>query len=1036
MSRQREAAQSLGIQGPYPGLRPYQRHESLIFFGRERQIDQMKEKLRNVRLLGVVGSSGCGKSSLVKAGLFPALDSGFLVTRDLPWSSRWPAWSASRWFVVDMQPRNHPFRGLAQGLLQSGLLGERWDAADAANVPALAARLQSGPGQLLRLWEQAQSEPAGNLLIVVDQFEELFRFQDMQHAGMAQSFVGSLLDLAAQPDWPVYVAITMRSDFLGDCALFPGLPEVLNAGQFLVSRLTPRDIQAAVEGPAQIFDVDLDPRLVTRILNDVGADSDQLPLLQHALKRTWDLTQHADATDGSSRPARLTLADYDRPEIGGVAEALDRHAEAVLTSLSGADDSQGDKRVARLLFQSLTTRDASQRDVRRPTPAGIVAEVAEVPLDRVLGVVQAFRHPDCCFLTPPVPVTLAAGTWLDISHESLLRQWQRLRGWVQAEADSADELQRLARDARSWQQGNRGLLRQPELGVLLRWREQQRPTDAWAARHVQPGDFALAIRYLEDSRSDEERQGKEKEEARRQELDRERQRTAAAEAASRRQRKLAGIAMAVAAVAIISLAFAAWQSVQLVLSSQRQTAVLVKATVTAPDEHFPELVEFLQAYQAGAIVPLRRIIQNSNTPPSQKANAALALAAWGEFDAMRPALSLAENPLARTKFIHEYSRVRGDLTEAAIALAAAVTDPTAADFRSGLCAALGLIPWDTMKGEEPDALRKTLLKLYTDAPDGGTHSAAWFALKSWKQENSLPELPRSSWRPADDRGWFVNSRGMTMIRIPADTFWMGDDTNPDFAETHRHKVTLTNDFFLGDGEVTVGQFKEFVRQVTDDPKWPQAEKDIAKSWDEGEEMNVSPQEDCPVQQVNWFQAVAFCNWLSRCEPALTPCYALTEVAPDDDGNKWKCDLIPQGNGYRLPTEAEWEYACRAESQTQYAFGDDERLLAQYAWYERKGGDRTWPAGTKLPNGWGLFDMHGNVWEWCQDWYAADYYKKSSSSDPPGPPEGRRRVCRGGSWFGVGWFCRSAFRDADDPGFRGDNLGFRVCLARGPAGAEP
>jgi len=562
MSRQREVALSLGIQGPYPGLRPYQRHESLIFFGRERQIDQMKEKLRTVRFLGVVGSSGCGKSSLVRAGLFSALDSGFLVTRDLPWASRWPAWTASRWFVADMQPRAHPFRGLAQGLLQSGLLGERWDAADPANVPALAARLQSGPGQLLRLWEQAQGEPDGNLLIVVDQFEELFRFQDTQHAGLAQAFVSSLLELAAQPDWPVYVAITMRSDFLGDCAMFPGLPEVLNAGQFLVSRLAARDIQAAIKGPARIFDVELDPLLVTRMLNDVGTDSDQLPLLQHALKRTWDLA-HVGNVGWVSDPTRsgqspnlrtLTLAEYDRPQICGASQALDRHAEEVFGSLAGADDNDGDKRAARLLFQCLTTRDANQRDVRRPTPVAVVAEVAEVPVERVIGVVEAFRHPDCCFLTPPAPVTLAANDWLDISHESLLRQWQRLRQWVKAEADSADELQRLVRDARSWEAGNRGLLRQPELGVLVRWRDRQKPTAAWAVRYVQSGDFALANRYLEESGREEERQRKEKEEARQQELERERQRAAEAEAASRRQRKLARIAWAVAAGSLLLLA--------------------------------------------------------------------------------------------------------------------------------------------------------------------------------------------------------------------------------------------------------------------------------------------------------------------------------------------------------------------------------------------------------------------------------------------------------------------------------------------------
>ncbi|MCY2988230.1 MAG: SUMF1/EgtB/PvdO family nonheme iron enzyme [Planctomycetota bacterium] len=1083
MSRQREVALSLGIQGPYPGLRPYQRRESLIFFGRERQIDQMQEKLRTVRFLGVVGSSGCGKSSLVRAGLFPALDSGFLVTRDLPWAARWPTWSASRWFVADMQPRNHPFRGLAQGLLQSGLLGERWDAADAANVPALAARLQSGPGQLLRLWEQAQGEPAGNLLILVDQFEELFRFQDTQHAGLAQAFVSSLLDLAAQPVWPVYVAITMRSDFLGDCALFPGLPEVLNAGQFLVSRLLPRDIQAAIEGPARIFDVDSDPLLVTRLLNDVGTDSDQLPLLQHALKRTWDLAAgnpsrmdlqvrrsgtdlqvhqsrmdlqvrrsemdlqvrrnepdcpdgpggpsytrraacppetdsdaNGETYDGKRLPTLLTLVEYDRPEIGGVAQALDHHAEEVFGRLAGVDDTDGDKRVARLLFQCLTTRDASRRDVRRPTPIEVVAEVAEVPVDRVIAVVEAFRHPDCCFLTPPAPSSLAADTWLDISHESLLRQWQRLRGWVQAEAVSADELQRLVRDARSWDAGDRGRLQQPELGVLLRWRDRQKPTAAWAARHVQPAEFALVDRYLEESRSREERERQEKEAARQQELERERE-------ISRRQRKLTRIALAVAAAALISLTIAGFLSIQLVRSSRRQTEVLVKATVTAPDEHFPELVEDLRAYRAGALAPLREILANEDLSASQRGNAALALATFGDsVNAARPVLALAEDPSGRTKFIHGYPRFHGDLTEAAKALQAAKADPAAADFRSGLCAALGLILWDEIGGEEQVALRNTLVELYTDAPDGGTHSAAWFALKHWGQETAIPAdfavLKPSSLRPTDDRGWLVNSRGMTMIRIPKGSFMMGDDSSQAASnEKPRHKVTLTKDFFLCDREVTVGQFKEFVQRVADLPNSTDAEKAIAKSW-KGEEKEKSPEDDCPVQMVSWFQAVAFCNWLSRYE-GLTPCY---QIRPDS-GSNWKCDLAVDAGGYRLPSEAEWEYACRAVSHKQYSFGDDDRLLAEYGYYYNNSTGRTWPGGGKLPNGWGLFDMHGNVWEWCHDWYAA--YTDLPVADPFVSDEGSLRVHRGGSWYYAAGDCRSAYRGGHGPSDRDDDLGFRV-----------
>ena len=265
--------------------------------------------------------------------------------------------------------------------MDSGLLGSTWDIQNPGSVPALAARLQAGPRQLLKLWQQAEGSPTGNLLILADQFEELFRFRDGDNFGLAQSFVSSLLELSRQEEWPIYVAITMRSDFLGECSQFLELPETLNNGQFLVPRLTSAELHESIIGPARLFGVELDPLLVTRMLNDIGNDSDQLPLLQHALKRTWDLSAkgHTSGEEGISETpvpervdsvvpderGRLTLADYDRREIGGVTEALRRHADELFDQLSGADDNDGDKRLARILFQSLTLRD-NGRDARRP----------------------------------------------------------------------------------------------------------------------------------------------------------------------------------------------------------------------------------------------------------------------------------------------------------------------------------------------------------------------------------------------------------------------------------------------------------------------------------------------------------------------------------------------------------------------------------------------------------------------------------------------------------------------------------------------
>lgn len=133
----------------------------------------------------------------------------------------------------------------------------------------------------------------------------------------------------------------------------------------------------------------------------------------------------------------------------------------------------------------------------------------------------------------------------------------------------------------------------------------------------------------------------------------------------------------------------------------------------------------------------------------------------------------------------------------------------------------------------------------------------------------------------------------------------------------------------------------------------------------------------------------------------------------------------EGKEYRLPTEAEWEYACRAGSATRWCFGDNASQLDEYAWYERNSGRTTHPVAQKKPNAWGLYDMHGNVWEWCADWYDADYDQQSPADDPKGPASGALRVVRGGSWFVVPGLSRSAIRVRNHPGVRIPVAGFRV-----------
>ncbi len=328
--------------------------------------------------------------------------------------------------------------------------------------------------------------PNENLLVVVDQFEEIFRFnegsQDVERLNEAKAFIRLLLEASSDPNLPVYVVITMRSDFLGECPRFRDLPEAINAGQYLVPRLTRAQMREAIAGPAAVFQEEIAPDLVIRLLNDIGDNPDQLPILQHALMRTWN--HHKPGEE-------VCVADYEA--IGGLQNALNQHAEEIYANL----EAQGLGLVVEAVFKRLTETETEGKGIRRPTRLSEVCATAGVTQEKVIQVVEAFRAPGCSFLMPPVDVPLAADSILDISHESFMRLWARLGDWVREEFRSAEEYQRLSKAASDYQAGKVNLWRQPELGIALKWRESANPGAAWASRY--DGNFTASMKFLDDS---------------------------------------------------------------------------------------------------------------------------------------------------------------------------------------------------------------------------------------------------------------------------------------------------------------------------------------------------------------------------------------------------------------------------------------------------------------------------------------------------------------------------------------------------------
>jgi formylglycine-generating enzyme required for sulfatase activity len=210
-----------------------------------------------------------------------------------------------------------------------------------------------------------------------------------------------------------------------------------------------------------------------------------------------------------------------------------------------------------------------------------------------------------------------------------------------------------------------------------------------------------------------------------------------------------------------------------------------------------------------------------------------------------------------------------------------------------------------------------------------------------------------------------------------------------------HRVRITRPFYLGVYPVTQ---QEYERVIGSNP---------SATTEDGRH---------PVEQVSWFDAVTFCNKLSEREN-LPSYYTIAGAEVSIRGRA----------GYRLLTEAEWEYACRAGSTTRFSSGDDEAALRDYGWFLGNSASSTHPVGERKPNAWGLCDMHGNVFEWCQDWYDAEYYGTSVQEDPPGPSSGVARVVRGGSYLSPALGARSAARTANPPDRKIDYLGFRCAL---------
>jgi len=409
-------ATAAATANPFIGLRRFEIGDSALFFGRNEQSYELLRRLDLLHFVAVIGPSGCGKSSLVRAGVLAALHQGYLA-------------EGGPWKIVMLQPGNDPLGEWTRNLTPH--LRQGTDASWLLHRPAAAL-----------------DTSAGKIVILVDQFEELFQFSDRtERKEEVDTFLRTMLSMGA-PDARIYLVLTMRSEYLVRCALYPQLAEAINEGLYLVPRMTREQMRQAIVAPAKNAGATITVTLIERLLDDASSEEDGLPVLQHALMRMWP-------NRNEFGPLGLDLY----PSGGGLGAFLDKHAEQVFSDLSAAE-----KPIAEALFRTITERTSEGRSVRRAQQLDSIVEQTGIPAAQLLPVIRRFASEGFLITTE------SDSPLIDVSHEAVARQWKRLgsgiwekrdnsqewvEGWMVAESRERRAVIRLQDAAAEWDRSGR-----------------------------------------------------------------------------------------------------------------------------------------------------------------------------------------------------------------------------------------------------------------------------------------------------------------------------------------------------------------------------------------------------------------------------------------------------------------------------------------------------------------------------------------------------------------------------------------------------
>ncbi len=437
----------MNMVNPYPGLRPFSTRDSQLFFGRSRETNEVVKTLLKNRFAVITGEPGSGKTSLLNAGVIPSL------------------MYHGEWILFMSKPGLRPLHDLYHEVLKK----QGRESVQAESAISLETEI------FMQAFKDMHKEYQANILIVVDQFEEIFTQKgyanEQIHQKNLRQYVDFLLQAVGQDEVPVSVIVNLRSDFLEDCSEFSEFSDLIDLYQFPLQKMSVEDITRVIMGPLEVAGVGIQKELVKRIIQDVQENPDLLPVLQHALMKTWQ------AWNLNKNPVvPIGIEDYE--QLGSVDHSISKSADEAYGQLS-----EEEKEYCERIFRALSERDHKNRDVCISLKIKKVAEITQVTIDKVIRIIDVFRREGRGFIVPDIEIPLEKNTVISVSHESLMKLWYRLDEWADEEYESVQMYLKLADAAGYYQTGKAELWRPPDLEIALEWYRKNKPNLAWAERY-------------------------------------------------------------------------------------------------------------------------------------------------------------------------------------------------------------------------------------------------------------------------------------------------------------------------------------------------------------------------------------------------------------------------------------------------------------------------------------------------------------------------------------------------------------------------